>query len=261
MKAPSPFLLYSAALSLCFVGALSAAPKATPAPAKPAAAKPAEATPKDSATPAPPDSASESALYVPGSYQNYKPGTAPQIGAVTGSAGIYDGYINITGDGSQGIKFTTAPDWEHTNYGDGGHGTLTKDGQAPDLTVPGPGYYELTVDLNKNTWAATKTIWSVIGNATPGGWDQDTPMTYDPDKQVWKVTVPMKTAGSFKFRANKAWKLDFGLDADGHLRYSDNPGFGYNESIKDLTVPDDGTYTITLDLHVPGKYTYSADVK
>lgn len=268
IKALHPRALCSALLFLCVASALSAAPK-DPSPAKvtPTPSKPGTAAAKASATPAKDspaptsEKASGSVLYVPGAYQSYKPGTAPQIGSVAGAAGRFEGYVNITGDGPQGLKFTDAPDWDHTNYGDGGHGMLSKDGQAPDLTVPSAGYYELTVDLNKNTWSATKTTWSVIGNATPGDWEKDSPMTYDPDKQVWTVTLPIKVAGSFKFRANNAWKIDFGLDADGHLAYADNPFLGYNEKIKDLTVPDDGTYTITLDLHVPGKYTYSIDVK
>ena len=82
-------------------------------------------------------------------------------------------------------------------------------------------------------------------------------MTYDAAKQVWTVTLPMKADGSFKFRANNTWKIDFGLDNDGTLQYVDNPFFDYNPKIKDLTVPDDGTYTLTLDLHVLGKYTCS----
>jgi hypothetical protein len=37
----------------------------------------------------------------------------------------------------------------------------------------------------------------------------------------------------------------------------DNPFFTYNPSLRNLSVPGDGSYTITLDLHTPGKYTYS----
>ena len=168
------------------------------------------------------------------------------------------GFVNFTGTGEQPFKFTDAPDWAHTNYGAGtGGGTLNPDGQAGGLTVPAGGYYELTADLDKNTWTATKTTWSVIGNATPGGWEKDTPMTYDADKQAWTVTLLLKADGSFKFRANNAWKIDFGLDSDGKLQYVDNPFFDYSPKIKDLTAPDDGNYTLTLDLHVPGKYSYS----
>jgi len=66
----------------------------------------------------------------------------------------------------------------------------------------------------------------------------------------------MVTAGSFKFRANNAWKIDFGIDATGKLGYVDNPLFPYNGKLSNLTVPSDGNYTITLDLHVPGQYSY-----
>ena len=230
------------AASVCF----SQTKSASPATAKPTTSAKSTA-----------DKGAEAFLYVPGAYQDWKPATAPQIGSVAGSPIRFEGYVNFTGTGEQPFKFTDAPDWTHTNYGAGPGGTFNTDGQAGGLTVPSGGYYELTADLGKGTWTATKTTWSVIGNATPGGWETDTPMTYDPNKQVWTVTLAMKADGSFKFRANNAWKIDFGLDSNGKLQYVDNPFFDYNPSIKDLTVPDDATYTLTLDLHVPGKYTYS----
>ena len=224
----------------------------------PAAAKKAATTPKPTAAAAPVgEKTSDAVLYVPGAYQDWKPESAPQIGAATGGTERFEGYVNFAGTGEQSFKFTDAPDWTHTNYGNAGSGTLTTDGNAAGLTLPAGGYYELTVDLSKKTWAATKTTWSIIGNATPGGWEKDTPMTYDADKQAWTVTVAMKADGSFKFRANSAWKIDFALNSDGKLQYADNPFYDYNSTLKDLTVPDDGTYVITLDLHNPGKYTYS----
>ena len=242
-----PTILSAAAL-LCAAntGFAQAKPAKSTAPAKPAAT--AQPTPALEA---------EAGLYVPGAYQDWKPATAPEIAPTAGGTGRYEGYVNFPGTGEQPFKFTDAPDWTHTNYGSSGGDKLSTDGQAGGLSVPGGGYYELTADLEKKTWTATKTTWSVIGNATPGGWDKDTPMTYDADKQVWSVTLPLKADGSFKFRANNAWKIDFGLNSDGKLQYVDNPFFDYNAQVKDLTVPDDGTYTVTLDLHVPGKYTYS----
>jgi hypothetical protein len=197
-------------------------------------------------------------LYVPGAYQNWDPSSAPILGPVPGMAGLYEGFVNITGSGTQDFKFTNAPDWNHINYGNGGNGTFSTDGQAGDLTVANGGYYELTADLNKNTWTATPTTWGIIGDATPGSWDNDTQMSYDATNQVWKVTANMKQAGSFKFRANSAWSIDFGIDNAGNLQYADNPFFPYNPNLNNLTVPADGNYTITLDLHVSGKYTYKA---
>ncbi len=246
--------IFSTVTFFCAASACCAQVKSTP----PAKAKP--ATPAATAKPSASEESDTAVLYVPGAYQDWKPESAPQIGSVAGSTTRFDGYVNFTGSGEQPFKFTDAPDWTHTNYGGGSGssaGKLDSDGQAGGLTVPAPGYYELTADTSKQTWKATKVTWSVIGNATPGGWEKDTPMTYDADKQVWTVTLAMKADGSFKFRANNAWKIDFGLDSNGKLQYVDNPSFDYNAKFKDMTVPDDGTYTLTLDLHVPGKFTYS----
>lgn len=196
-------------------------------------------------------------LFVPGAYQGWSPGTAPPLNPVPGKAGLFEGYYNITGSGIQYFKYTNAPDWNHINYGDGGNGTFSTDGNAGGLSVPDGGYYELTANLNNNTWTATRTTWGILGDATPGGWNTDTQLTYDATNQVWTAMVVMKQAGSFKFRANNAWSIDFGIDGSGNLQYADNPFFPYNPNLNNLSVPADGTYKITLDLHLSGKYTYS----
>lgn len=195
-------------------------------------------------------------LYVPGEYQGWDPATAPVIAEAASRPGMYEGYYYMPGSGTKYFKFTSAPDWNHINYGDGGNGTFSTDGAAAGLSVPDGGYYELTANLNTNTWTATKTTWSIIGDATPGGWDTDTQMTYDEANQVWKVAADMTAGGSFKFRANNAWEIDFGVDNNGNLVYADNPFFGYTAGLNNLSVPSDGNYTITLDLHNSGNYTY-----
>lgn len=201
-------------------------------------------------------------LWVPGAYQGWNPATAPILNSVPGYAGIFEGYINITGTGNQGFKYTNAPDWDHINYGDSlgevGSGSLTTNGLAGGLSVANGGYYEVSANLNSMTWKTTLTTWSIIGDATPGGWTNDTQMAYDATNQVWTVTAVMSAAGSFKFRANDAWSIDFGIDNTGKLQYADNPLFTYNPNLSNLTVPADGTYVITLDLHISGQYTYSA---
>jgi hypothetical protein len=202
------------------------------------------------------DASTPASLSVPGDYQAWNPATAPLLAPVNGAPGKFEGYVNFTGGGPHFFKFTSAPDWTHTNYGDGGTGSFSTDGKAAGLSVPEGGYYELTADLKNNKWTATKTNWSIIGNATPGGWKTDTAMNFDPATQLWTVTADMKAAGSFKFRANDAWLIDFGVDDSGNLQYVDNPFLTYNPGFKDLTVPTDGNYTITLDLHVPGKYSF-----
>lgn len=196
-------------------------------------------------------------LYVPGDYQGWNPGAAPVISPVNGRPGMYEGYVYMPGAGTHYFKFTSAPDWNHINYGDGGNGTFSTDGLAAGLSVPDGGYYYLTANLNNNTWTATKTTWGIIGDASPGGWSNDTQMTYDPASQTWKATLNMSQNGSFKFRANNAWALDFGIDNTGKLLYADNPFLGYTPGLNNLTVPSTGLYIITLDLHVSGNYTYT----
>lgn len=195
-------------------------------------------------------------LYIPGDYQGWNPGAAPIMAPVKGKPGLYEAYVYMEAPGQHYFKYTNAPDWNHTNYGDGGNGTFSTDGNAGGLSVADGGYYELTANLNSNTWTATKTTWGIIGDATPGGWGNDTQMTYDPATQMWTVTANMVANGSFKFRANNAWSIDFGIDGTGKLIYADSPFFGYTANLNNLSVPSDGNYTITLDLHVSGVYSY-----
>jgi hypothetical protein len=199
-------------------------------------------------------------LYVPGSYQNWIPGTAPMIAPFsTTYSYVYEGYVYMATPGTNQFKYTSAPDFNHINYGDGGNGTLSTLGTAGNLTVPDSGYYEVTANLKALTWTASKTVWGVIGDATPGGWNTDTELTYDPTNQVWTVTLQLLSTGSFKFRANDEWVIDFGVDNNGNLAYSDNPIY-YNAATNNITVPVSGNYTLTLDLHVPGKYAYHAQL-
>lgn len=208
--------------------------------------------------PPPPASLGLPVCYLPGFYQGWSPGTAGTVAAE--QPGIYEGYIYmpVSSDPSAyHFKFTSAADWNHTNYGAGATpGTISTDGLAGDLVLPGPGFYEVVLNTNTLTWTYTAVTFGIIGDATPGGWTTDTPMTYDPVNHVWRVTAKMLTAGSFKFRANDAWNIDFGVDANNHLYYADNPAYPYNGSLNNLTVPADGTYIISLDVHDPNAYYY-----
>jgi hypothetical protein len=199
-------------------------------------------------------------LYIPGAYQGWNPATAPLLNPANGRPGLYEAYEYLndyTNGGIQYFKYTNAPDWNHVNYGDGGNGTMSTNGAAAGLSTQTPGYYELTANLNNNTWTAKRTVWGIIGDATPGGWNTDTQMSYDSLTQVWSVTCNMLQNGSFKFRANGQWVIDFGIDANGNIQYADNPFFGYNGNLNNLTVPSSGNYTIVLDLHVSGVYKYT----
>ncbi|GAB2566230.1 SusE domain-containing protein [Spirosoma areae] len=181
-------------------------------------------------------------LWVPGDYQGWAPDKAPKIASAK-SNGVYEGYVNFSK--ATPFKFTSAPNWDKTNYGTGGAGKLSTTGD--NLTIPAAGYYLLKADVNALTWSATPTVWSVIGAATPKGWDAGTPLTYDAATGTWKVTLDLKQ-DELKFRANDAWDINFGdTKADGLLEYG-------GDNIK---VPSAGKYLVTLNLGVGGNYTYT----
>lgn len=185
------------------------------------------------------------ALYVPGAHQGWDPATAPTIVSVK-SDDVYEGYLYFANANNE-FKLTSDPNWDNTNYGNGGDGTLITDADAGNLTTAEAGYYLVEADLNENTWSATKTDWGIIGDATAGGWDSDQDMTYDPDEKVWKATIAL-SVGAMKFRANDAWDINYGdAGGDGTLDFnSDN-----------IVIADAGNYEVTLDLSTPGKYTYT----
>jgi hypothetical protein len=141
------------------------------------------------------------------------------------------------------FKFTSAPDWDHINYGDAGGGKLSTDGLAAGLKVDAPGVYKLNADITNLTYSATliNTI-GIIGTATPHGWDSSTAMTYDVASNKWSIKLAL-VPGALKFRDNDSWDINYGpTDANalsGKLIFND-PGA--------VTINDAGTYTITLDM-------------
>ncbi|HOY51710.1 MAG TPA: RagB/SusD family nutrient uptake outer membrane protein, partial [Prolixibacteraceae bacterium] len=160
-------------------------------------------------------------IYVPGGYQSgsgysagdWSPGDAPQLASVS-SDDKYEGYIYFAADAE--FKFTAGPSWD-LNWGDdGANGTLEQNGANLKATA---GYYKINVDLNTMTYSLVKTDWGLIGDATPGGWDTDTNMEYDPVTKMWKLIVELGSGG-YKFRANDGWDINLGdTGADGILEY------------------------------------------
>jgi len=178
-------------------------------------------------------------LWVPGAYQGWNPGAALTIPAVT--TFTYEGYIYM--NVADYFKFTSAPDWDHINFGDAGGGKLSTDGAAAGLKVDAPGVYKLNADIANLTYSATliNTI-GIIGTATPHGWDASTAMTYDVASNKWSIKLNL-APGALKFRANDAWDINYGpADANalsGKLIFND-PGA--------VTINDAGSYTVTLDM-------------
>ena len=194
-------------------------------------------------------------LWVPGDYQGWNPASAPTIASVK-SNNTYEGYVYFQPGGTFQFKYTPAADWNNsygwassTTSGNNVTGTMSLTAGG-NLFVPATGYYLLKADLNPNpaTWSATFTTWSVIGDATPGGWNADTQMTFDPVTNTWSVTLNLVSTGAFKFRANNDWGINLGYD---------NGVLDYNGSNIPVPAAGSGNYTITMDLSHAGNYNYS----
>jgi hypothetical protein len=182
-------------------------------------------------------------LYVPGSYQNptWDPTNTTTVVASVASDGKYEGYLELPAGAE--FKFCPQPNWGHS-WG-GANGILDPNGG--NISVVDAGYYKINVDTVALTYTLVNTTWAVIGDATPGGWSTDSPMSYDPVTGLWKVILDL-TAGGLKFRANGAWDINYGdkLPADGILEAGGD----------NIAIPAAGTFTITMKLGYPD-YTYS----
>ena len=174
-------------------------------------------------------------LYTPGDSNGWNQGASQML--YTNDYANYYGYAVLS---PSGFKFTDAPDWDHTNYGDAGaEGTLSTDGGAGNLTVPAYGLYWCHVNTASLTYEVTQvTTIGVIGDATPNGWDASTALTPSADYLTWTGSVPFGT-GEFKFRANNGWDINLGGSS-----YQDLTQDGPN-----LPSPGTGTYTVTLRLN------------
>lgn len=58
------------------------------------------------------------------------------------------------------------------------------------------------------------TTIGIIGDATPGGWDASTPMTYSKADGAWVIKDVTLKDGELKFRANDAWDINWGGTTD-----------------------------------------------
>ncbi|MGQ7854159.1 SusE domain-containing protein [Pedobacter sp. WC2501] len=175
-------------------------------------------------------------VYVPGAYQGWLPESADSLVSLT-SNGIYTGIINFPA-GKLLFKVTPAKNWI-SEYADNGGGKFSNQGVNFDVLTEG--LKLLTFNTIDKTWKMENVKqWSVIGEATPGGWGTDTDMKYVNDgSESWKITLNL-TAGEYKFREDHKWDNNLGVKEGKFQTNGDN-----------LKIAAAGNYTISLNTKVP----------
>ena len=187
-------------------------------------------------------------LRVPGDYQGWAPVNDNTVIFSENSDEVYEGFVHIL-SGSGAFKFITGPEWdEFPDYGEGATpGSLVEKGADIEIE-DGFGTYRVKADLENLTYELEKIgIWGIIGDATAGGWDNETPMTFNAAENILNITTDL-AEGEMKFRTN-TWDQNYGLGED--------DGVATFNSENNIPIIEAGNYTITLDFKTPGTVRYS----
>ncbi len=172
-------------------------------------------------------------VYIAGTADGWS-GNGGKLASVK-EANDYYGFINATGE----FKIQKSQGSWATNWG-GTNGTLVADG----ANIVANGFVYVNANIGNMTYSVTDiTSMGIIGDATAGGWDAETALTYNADNGTWEATDVVLTAGTIKFRANGGWDINFGGALDNLTINGDN-----------ITV-EAGTYNVVLTLVCPGEYT------
>lgn len=152
--------------------------------------------------------------------------------------GVYYGAMKL----NTMFKFCgDASDWNLAgNWGYSADGIL---GENSNDNIPcTSGFYMITADIANMTYKLTPfTKIGIIGDGQPGGWNDDTFMTYDETNHCWVATgVALTAGGSIKFRSDAAWdNVNIGGASLDKLVFN---------SIDNISVTTSGTYTVKLYL-------------
>ncbi len=163
---------------------------------------------------------SSTALYMPGNYQGWAP-DSDDIYTVTSPARDFKfSGIHYFAAATE-FAFLDGKDWSAPKLALNGFDDLKWNddktvascalvaGGSSNIKIDHANYYRVELNQKKLTCTFTKAGWEVIGDATPGAWDNGTVMNYDPDTKLWSVEMTF-TDGEYKFRWNAGWDLNLG---------------------------------------------------
>lgn len=181
-------------------------------------------------------------LYTPGNSNGWSPDASQILN--TNDYVTYTGFAYLNGD----FKFTSAADWDHINFGNGGsEGVLSTDPGAGNLSSGAEGLFWCTVDVAALTYKLSHVqTLGLIGDFN--GWSSSVNLTPSADFLTWTGEATFTGEGSWKLRANDDWTDDWGGSVDG-LEYK-----GGN-----IADPGAGTFDVTVSLATfPYTVTFSA---
>ncbi|MBS9766239.1 MAG: SusE domain-containing protein [Flavobacteriaceae bacterium] len=154
-----------------------------------------------------------------------------------GTTKVFEAYIKAN-EGDIFKMVSNQAKWSDVsgNYGtidNAQDGNLKNGGDSGNISISEKGQYYLKVDIDNMKYQLVKMQWGAIGNATPGGWSEETPMTYDFASNTWSADLSL-TDGEVKFRSKvlgdaifgNEWKFNIGVnktawdEADGNFKVS-----------------------------------------
>lgn len=174
-----------------------------------------------------------------------------------GTTRVFEAYVKV--GAGQGFKFIGEQGtWDNGNYGTIGgaqDGNIHSDGGSGDIKVAeadGEGLYYVWVDIDNLKYKSVKMNWGIIGDATPGGWGAETPMTYNFADNKFTISTTL-TAAKLKFRAKNAGDFIHGSEWAFNVGDSD-PKVTYNAAAPDFNVTA-GNRDIELQIDLQGNAT------
>nr|WP_320058872.1 DUF5111 domain-containing protein [uncultured Bacteroides sp.] len=163
--------------------------------------------------------------------------------------GEYEGYVQASQ--WDNFKFSTEANMTTgTVYGSSASGLYILDSSDAmwNIWFDEGGYFLIKASTNTQTWSKTAiTSFSITGEFNAWSLTSDV-MTYDSTTKKWSVTCNISNVlYGIQIIGNQNWSFKYG-DADGN---------GELTSGESIPVSEAGTYTITMDLSDPVKYTYT----
>lgn len=187
-------------------------------------------------------------LYIPGNHQGWAPANAATITENKDKPGFFEGFVDLHTDGdiTTQFKFTSYPDWDHTNYG-GQLSPLDTDSGASNIETES-GFYYATVD--------TEALEATLKIMEPGligdfnSWADDLLMTYsyntDRTLKGYYSELDLKAGEGFKIRFNGGWDYNLGAVGSDEPITIDSDKMELVRGGKNMTVAEDGKYSIAL---------------